>query len=279
MDVMMDTPLSSSELLNLSYDSDNHIQLVKQTVTTWTQMEPDLVMLTMEGEKVFTNRIFMSFFSKMIRKICSDISSPESLSISVPASKSSLECLMTVLLTGTVMTSSRENLVKVAETADCLGIDLTDIQIGVKNEDKKHAVKKNSRKGSNKKILKETKVIKKENLDSPDGASKNEVMNYEETAETWEVKEDSLGKKSYECTLCGKSFSNRNGVKQHEIVHTGVKQFKCEDCEKSFGQKGALLNHKALHADEKPFKCSFCDKDFTQKGNMKTHMMKVHNEA
>ena len=174
---------------------------------------------------------------------------------------------------------------KVAETAECLGIDLTDIQIGVKNEEKKQAEKKISRKGSKKKIKKENKVIKKENLDSHDmgnigdGVSKNELIGYEETAETWAVQEDSLGKKSYECTLCGKLFSNKTGVKQHEIVHTGVKPFKCEDCEKSFGQRGALLNHKALHADEKPFKCSFCDKDFTQKGNMKTHMMKVHNEA
>ena len=270
----MNTPSSSDELLNLSYDSDIHIQLVKQTVTTWTQMEPDLVLLTMEGEKVFTNRIFLSFFSKMIRQICSDISSPELLTISVPASKSSLECLLPVLLTGTVLTSSRENLVMVAETADCLGIDLTDIQIGVKNEEKKNVTKKVSKKGSKKKIENENKVIKKENFDSPELGDVGE-----ENEDTWKVQENSFGKKSYDCTLCDKSFSNKTGVKQHQVVHTGIKPFACDDCEKSFGQKGALLNHKVLHADEKPFKCSFCDKDFTQKGNMKTHMMKVHNEA
>merc|ERR1711983_254733 len=279
----MATP--TSDLLQLSHDSDIHIQLVKESVTTWSKMEPDLVLLTEEGEKVLTQRMFLSFFSKTIRQMCSGISSPDLISISVPASKTSLERLLEVLLTGSVITNSRENLVEVAECADCLGIDLTDIQIGVK-EEKKQTEKKIVKKARKKKVPNGggSKNIKKEDLSSditdqeiigdndvkkevPDGASD---MNADTEDKTTREKA---------CTLCGKTFSNNSGLKQHAIVHSGEKPFKCDLCDKAFGQKGALLNHTVLHADEKPFKCSFCDKEFTQKGNMNTHMMKVHNEV
>jgi len=93
-------------------------------------------MLSMEGEKVFTHRILLGFFSDTVRDLCLGIPTSETVSMSVPASKPSLDCLLSVLLTGTVLTTNREQLLGVTETAECLGIKLADVQIGVKSDKK-----------------------------------------------------------------------------------------------------------------------------------------------
>ena len=90
------------------------------------------------------------------------------MTMSVPASKTSLDTLLAVLSTGTVITSFRDDLLDVTETAACLGIQLTDIQIGVKNdkslEEEKEKVengeKKVSKRGRKKKIETEKKNAK-----------------------------------------------------------------------------------------------------------------------
>eukprot|EP00091_Calanus_sinicus_P004229 TRINITY_DN14465_c0_g1_i3.p1 TRINITY_DN14465_c0_g1~~TRINITY_DN14465_c0_g1_i3.p1 ORF type:complete len:317 (-),score=116.06 TRINITY_DN14465_c0_g1_i3:382-1287(-) len=151
---------SSPELLSLSHQApDTHNQLVRQVVASWRDKEADMVLLSREGEKVFMQRIFLSFFSPQVRAICSEIPAGEPLTMSVPASKTSLDTLLTVLSTGTVITSSRDDLLDVTETAACLGIELKDIQIGVKNSEslgggkkkEEHVEKKVSKRGRKKK--------------------------------------------------------------------------------------------------------------------------------
>lgn len=38
------------------------------------------------------------------------------------------------------------------------------------------------------------------------------------------------------------------------------KPFACDQCGKSFGDKNKLRNHKVLHSDERPYKCKLCPK-------------------
>ena len=48
---------SPPDLLSLSHQApDMHNQLVKQVVTSWGDMEADMVLLSGEGEKVVTQR-------------------------------------------------------------------------------------------------------------------------------------------------------------------------------------------------------------------------------
>ena len=48
---------SSPELLSLSHKApDMHTQLVRQVVSSWGDMEADMVLLSREGEKVVTQR-------------------------------------------------------------------------------------------------------------------------------------------------------------------------------------------------------------------------------
>merc|ERR1719508_446445 len=126
-------------------------------------MEPDLLLLSNGGGSVPTRRIFLSFFSDSVRDICSTICIPtnETLTISVPASQSALESLLGVLLNGSVLTNSKDNLLEVTEAAACLGIELKDIQIGVKKEKKEHVTgEKTSKRGRKKKCEKEAETGK-----------------------------------------------------------------------------------------------------------------------
>jgi len=189
---------SPPELLSLSHKApDMHNQLVRQVVASWGDMETDMVLLSRDGEKVVTQRLLLSFFSPQVRAICADIPTGESLTMSVPASKTSLDTLLAVLSTGTVITSSRDDLLAVTETAACLGIELKDIQIGVKNdkslEEGKHVEKKVSKRGRKKKTENE-KSAKKTlfNLNDPVKAVDNISQESQQTVSGENVVEDVL---------------------------------------------------------------------------------------
>ena len=131
--------------------------------------------------------------------------------MSVPASKTSLDTLLAVLSTGTVITSSRDDLLDVTETAACLGIELTDIQIGVKNdkslEEEKEKVenveKKVSKKGRKNKIKNEGK--------------KNNRFSLNDAAEEF----DSNGQESQQSVLDESVVENASGSAAQILARLG----------------------------------------------------------
>jgi len=111
-------------------------------------------------------------------------------------------------------------------------------------------------------------------------------------------------KKSHKCWICGKIFTQRYHMVQHERTHTGERPNKCKDCDKAFinntelnrhvrlhheGNKyqceecgKELLNlktvrrHKIMHKGIKPFQCSRCPKKFLEGKLVKLHELRVH---
>ncbi|ODM92396.1 putative zinc finger protein [Orchesella cincta] len=77
--------------------------------------------------------------------------------------------------------------------------------------------------------------------------------------------------KPFECTTCGRRFTQRIGMLQHQRRHTGERPFGCAFCDKRFTQKSGLVQHERLHTNEKPFNCSYCEKSFTQKSGLVQH--------
>ena len=109
----------------------------------------------------------------------------------------------------------------------------------------------------------------------------------------------------YKCLTCGKLFSSRSKVGQHDCMfHTEKRKFvcgcgksfkhktyyqfhvqaahskdpyKCQACKKVFATLLSLATHERIHRDEKWFGCKLCGKTFIQSYSVKVHM-RVHTQ-
>jgi len=60
--------------------------------------------------------------------------------------------------------------------------------------------------------------------------------------------------KPYKCNTCGKAFSFRSSLTQHQRIHTKEKPYgsECDKCGKVFSQPAYLNQHKKIHSRENP---------------------------
>ncbi|KAL7049161.1 hypothetical protein ACKWTF_003617 [Chironomus riparius] len=71
---------------------------------------------------------------------------------------------------------------------------------------------------------------------------------------------------------CDKKFSKSVNVQAHiKSVHIKERPFLCSHCGKNFSTKGALKEHQIIHNDEYPHECKFCKKKFKNLPRLKTH--------
>ena len=111
----------------------NHRSQVKSYLGHFTDQDPDIFLVSNEGVKVGTHRIVLRLFSTVLSDILTH--SSDSVShISLPASGPVLKNLVNTLNTGLAITKDRDELNKVAEVAELLGLGYVDWQIGLERK-------------------------------------------------------------------------------------------------------------------------------------------------
>ncbi|XP_021510149.2 zinc finger protein 445 isoform X1 [Meriones unguiculatus] len=80
---------------------------------------------------------------------------------------------------------------------------------------------------------------------------------------------------------CEEDF--KQNCSQSEVVSTVEKTFLCQTCGKTFTQKKSLIEHQRIHTGEKPYQCGACRKTFTYRSSyfihMKRHAVKIKPES
>ena len=113
-----------------------------------------------------------------------------------------------------------------------------------------------------------------EELTQDGGSSIGPNLTILEDSETED--ESRTGEESFPCKQCGKVFTLKDDLKDHQRKsHPVQRQFHCDRCYKSFTKKSHLNEHKDSHG--RPVQCKVCEKFFKRSRNLKKHMKTFHS--
>ena len=237
-----------------------------------SQQEPDIILISKDGDQVGFHRIVLRLFSTVLGDI---INQSEPVShISVPASGSVLNHLVNTLTTGVAIAADREELDSVKEVANILGFGFLDWQIGLKR----------------KREYRKFEECKKEGDESLNGfvfESENEDISNCQNDMKIEVIPDlpsELSEKQTEprlnngvrfgCDICEKTLNTKKNHKRHTRLIHGTSQKK-DIVEKVTPKKDIARNV----LNKECFSCDVCEKTFTTKKYRNRHVRKEHEAS
>lgn len=81
------------------------------------------------------------------------------------------------------------------------------------------------------------------------------------------------GEKPFKCEFCGQEFRWRKAFKNHRYTHFTA--HRCKTCNKTFSSKEKLKVHQMLHRVENVYKCEVCADSFETHEEIEEHL-KIH---
>jgi len=117
----------------LEHVQGDHMGVLMETMHKWSNSQPDMYIISVEGHKIYTHKMLVSFYSPTLSSMLSKGSSNDMPGISIPESSSSIVNLLKVLATGIAISNLKSDLQVVSRTAETMNIQIGNWQIGVKN--------------------------------------------------------------------------------------------------------------------------------------------------
>ena len=71
----------------------------------------------------------------------------------------------------------------------------------------------------------------------------------------------------FSCEICNKTFTRKDSLTRHLVLHTGNFKWYCDICEKGYNQKENYEKHIRVHKGLK-YRCEYCSKAFSRSTNL-----------
>jgi len=241
----------------LEITSGEQKELLTNTIQNWSNCQPDIYMVSIEGHKIYTQRIILGLYCSLINELIASIPGVCDLpGISVPASSGAIVNLLKILTTGMSIGNNKMHLLEAAKTAEILGFGLENCQLGVK---KKKTVEEPLSSGAPLNV----QVLKRK-VKSPPSISKKVKVEVSEPLS--KIKEE--------------KGSFIDGLSSGGSAKKAQKQFACNNCEKLYSSKQALQRHELVHSENPtPFECDKCDKRFDRQYKLEKHKKNEHGSS
>jgi len=281
--------------MSYKLESENHALFLRRSLTNWTKNNPDVILISSDGQKMHCHRVLLRFYSSFISSMFSS-SSGEDVAITLPVSSTIISNFIKVLTAGLVMAKKKSDLEEVASLAQSLGVTFENWQIGVKKRNV--SVNRDSKIESSSK--KEQPQF--ENLQS---GVENSILttNSDSIIESSSIKEEAQkkvklirkGRKGIGCTkcdLCGKIFGSKWKMNRHRGIHFNETSsgIVCENCNLSFKDSDLLESHNFMNHTENAtndedndssatleehleLTCDECGKTFSQRKHLMRHKL------
>eukprot|EP00092_Neocalanus_flemingeri_P040574 GFUD01044180.1.p1 GENE.GFUD01044180.1~~GFUD01044180.1.p1 ORF type:complete len:390 (+),score=111.73 GFUD01044180.1:43-1212(+) len=264
----------------LEHSNEEQRILLSSTVQKWSNSQPDMYMVSIEGHKVYTQRILLGLYSDLMDGLLSIPGLGDLPGISVPASSGCLVNLLKILTSGVAIANNKAHLMEATKAAEAIGIKLDNCQIGNKKK-KPEAAKPTVAKAvvkvhhpatpqRKRKAQTEEKLPKKVKVKVPFTAHvKEEVEDQEEFNDLLLNGADVILKED---------DGNQDGSVEGKVASSEKHQ--CSQCNKDFKSKQALKRHFLIHTDNPtPFGCDYCKKKFDRKYRLDKHIKSAHDEV
>jgi len=233
----------------LEHSSDEQINTMSNIMQEWSMSQPDLLLISKEGNKIFTHRFLFGLRNTLVPKMLECYSFADIPGISVAASSGSLLNLIEIISTGIARSNDKRYLFEVAETAKLFGIDLNNCQMGLK---KRKCNTSDIVSHNNANPVSKDFSFKKSIFQKPKTGLKIEVEEAKDFIENVasSFRNSELNDSNASCIHCGKIFTSRSTLLRHLLVHTD---------------------------NPKPFPCNLCEKRYNRSDRLRTHLANAHN--